>query len=560
VHGFTSAFAPGFDTLGLSPVAFAGNIPGRGSLLLSSVSASALIGTIPGRGILTLAGLGLDLPQPAFDKVPVYSGTVVTVSGSDASAFESASATLRANNGGTYVVPPGTYTLGRQVAGLNGLLLDGVPSIDIRNCTNKVVIDVRGCTFLTTPGLKFGAFDPDHGGVPIDITTFAAGAYPHPPISYACQIGPVIWITGNTEVEVWGSGPSGTLFDGNINNINIGGLWHAAGDGGRALQHYGIWYHENHKFSFFNGATGKHFCTDAFSYGWVGMNSTLPTKPHYHENLVCLENGRLGASWVGGNHAQYVWCEFRRNSMIALTNGIQSVPSSGMDFENETSFDAQDGFSLWNGTFTRCIFSDNYGCGLISASGQSRQSMTFNYCTFDAGHGQTSVVPSARLWTFNHCLLVGAFNGILTQADAIANGGTGATSEAIVFNDSTFDVHGSASLAGLTHEWADSGAFSGVNTFAVPPQINLAGYAPKFNRCTFNIDNWLLDPDHNTTTTATYTDCTFNGPQSGAPIWGIFNGVNNINYAVPYPGWGTIVQNLSNVVNNGSIYVNGVLH
>jgi hypothetical protein len=501
-----------------------------------------------------ISSASLDIAQPSTTKVPTYVGTTVTPSANTAAALEAACVTLNNNGGGTLDLRGfSTYTVGRQVAGLNGLYYDGVPSINIQNCTSKVVVDVRGCTFTTSASLWFGAFDPDHSGTPIDITTFAAGAYPHPPIAYAAQIGPVISITGNVDVEIWGSGSvslvgaGATLFDGNVSNLTIGGLWHAAGDGGRALQHYGIVEDNNGSFQILNGATGKHFATDALGMKWTNLTGALPKKTKYVENFDAIENGRLGWSWVGGNHCNMVWCRSLRNSMVAYTNGIQSVPSSGMDIENETSFTSQDPFSLYNGTFTRCTFSDNFGCGVISASGQSRQAMTWNYCTLDAGHGQTSMVPDARYWVLNHCLLIGAFNGLITQADMTGNGGQGIADEALIAYDTTFDVHASASLAGLTHEFGDTGSSAGVNTFAVTPQVSLGGPWAQMIRCTFNIDQYLLDPPQNANT-VTYIDCTINGFQSGAPIWGIFGGTCQFVYTNPVPGYGTVHQNVTNIV------------
>lgn len=105
-------------------------------------------------------------------------------------AFIDASAALCAAGGGTLLIPPGTYTVGRQVRATQsnqGYAYLGEDIITLSGCSHPVVIEGTGATLTLANGLKFGSFDWSTG------TAYTPASLPFTDANYAASVGPCWW-------------------------------------------------------------------------------------------------------------------------------------------------------------------------------------------------------------------------------------------------------------------------------------------------------------------------------------------------------------------------------
>lgn len=410
------------------------------------------------------------------------------------------------------VVPAGTYLVGRQTFANGtgkGYSYLGEDIVSIANCTKPVILDLRGVTIKTAPGLKYGSFSPTTGAA----VNVSPVVLPYAVADSAAQIGNMFLLTNNASVEILGP----FELDGNINNQVIGGQY---GDTGWQLQHTGIKAYGNGAFAIRTSANLHHFGLDGVAMGWPGMTRALATKPHYLESVSSTYNGRLGASWVGGNHLFATNCTFSNTGQNGV---VASNPGSGFDAENESG--SAEGEGLFGATFINCNFDNNRSTAFVSDEAPATD-ITFNNCRFSGSTTGYAIWPKVMRLVMSGCLIVGralAFKAVTSAVDAAQISNT-------VFSTDVAD----APYGGMT---ADSGF-----------DIQAAHYA-SFTSCTFKMGTygmlWGTDPVEY----PTFTNCRFTASGTQAPFRGHFYGTTTLT-------GGTTATTY--IDNHGTFLINGV--
>jgi hypothetical protein len=299
-------------------------------------------------------------------------------------AFQAASAVIQTNDGGKLVIPAGTYTVGSQTfAGAfgQGYSYRGARIINIRNCTNPVVIEFQGAKLKLANGLKFGSFNPVTGAV------YNPASMPFTNADYAADVGVFIDIEDNQNVTITGS----CELDGNIQNIALGGTW---GDTGYQCISYGILAYGNLILSIENVYT-HHHALDGIVLGWIGQTATDPARPTTLTNIVSEYNARQGISIVGGTGITVNDSKFNFTGRSTFNSG----PSAGIDIEAESGV-------VRRLVFNNCEAIANVGVGFLADSGDSAD-ITCNDCKF-VGTTNYSIWPKKPQMVFNSCLIVGS--------------------------------------------------------------------------------------------------------------------------------------------------------
>lgn len=299
-------------------------------------------------------------------------------------AFQAASAVIQANDGGKLVVPAGTYTVGSQTfAGAfgQGYSYRGARIIDIRNCTNPVVIEFQGAKLKLANGLKFGSFNPVTGAV------YNPPSMPFTNADYAADVGVFIDVEENQNVSIVGS----CELDGNIQNISLGGTW---GDTGYQCVSYGILAYGNLILNIENVYT-HHHALDGVALGWTGLTAQDPAKPTKLLNVVSEYNARQGISIVGGKGITLESCKFNFTGRSTFS----SAPGAGIDFEAESSV-------VRNVTLINCETIGNTGVGFLADVGDNADISAYS-CNF-VGTTFYSIWPKMPRISFYDCLIVGA--------------------------------------------------------------------------------------------------------------------------------------------------------
>lgn len=306
----------------------------------------------------------------------------------DNDAFRMASALVSSYGGGTLVIPPGTYVIGKQdFAGASGqgYAYRAHDVVYITGCTRPVRIDAAGAKLVVAAGLKYGAFDPTTGNSYNGGSTFTNS-------DYRADCPRVIRIQDNTGgVSIVGP----IEIDGNSANLVAGGSF---GDTGYQVYGYGIYIHSACRntvcydvYTHDNVVDGVLFQSDVTSFSDPPDDSAL-------YNIVSENNGRQGISITAANGLSLYNCRFSKSGRGA----VASAPMSGCDIEP-----ASVGICR-NIQFYSCEFSDNKSNGLVSGSGNIglTREIGFTNCLFWSSDGATAWVQSDG-FTFNRCRFFG---------------------------------------------------------------------------------------------------------------------------------------------------------
>ena len=278
----------------------------------------------------------------------------------DTEAFQKAAALIQEAGGGTLVIPPGTYVVGRQ---------NHVPG-EYPYYRAEPIFRVKELKFLRiegnraklrlSAGLRFGSFDKDTG------ERYDPPALPFVDGKYAAYVGHMLDISASRDVTI-----RDVELDGNAGELIIGGPY---GDTGRQLPACGMFL-RNCKNVSIERVHSHHHALDGIMIGWYGLKEGDPAAPHSLEECVFEYNGRQGLSWIGGRGLTARRCKFNHTGR-ALNGGkaVASAPGAGLDIEAEESI-CRDGY------FEDCEFVNNGGCGMAADSGDGGYSR-FVRCLF----------------------------------------------------------------------------------------------------------------------------------------------------------------------------------
>ena len=310
-------------------------------------------------------------------------------------AFQKAAAYLQAN-GGTLVVDPGTYIVGKQR--LSGSFEAGSsyfaePILSFKDV--KKPINIRGykAVLKAADGLKYGSFNPVTGEKDSirkksNRTDYYASAYTF------------INATGCSSVSI-----KGLTLDGNSVKLEIGPTF---GPEGNQLPATGISLYNNKEVNIVDCYI-HHCALDAIIVAWTGLTDADPIYPHTIKNVKAKYNGRQGISWVGGNNLTVINSEFSSTGK-ALNNGVPvaGLPAAGIDIEIENSV-------IKNGNFINCLVYNNAGYGL-SCLGHNTFNINFRKVTF-IGTTNDAAFPKSQCFSFDSCTFVGKVVGIHGDKD-----------------------------------------------------------------------------------------------------------------------------------------------
>lgn len=282
----------------------------------------------------------------------------------DTDAFAAAAYVINSSGGGTLLIPPGTYIVGKQT--LTGSFGQGAswrasPIIRISGCTHPVLITGQGsgrrrAVLKAADGLRFGSFHPVTGApfnpvLPFVDRDYQANAY----------FG-MVELAGNASVAV-----ANLELDGNIEGLVLGGFW---GDVGRQCGASGILCIGNHTVSVEDVHT-HHHGLDGVQVAYA-YQAAATLHPHTLTNVRSEYNARQGLSWVGASGLTARNCQFSHTGRARFS----SAPGAGVDVEPEDT-------QLSQGLFEDCEIVDNIGPAVVSdgtAGSNSVSNVTFRRC------------------------------------------------------------------------------------------------------------------------------------------------------------------------------------
>ena len=379
----------------------------------------------------------------------------------DTKAFQNAAAFLQAN-GGTLIIDPGTYIVGKQR--LSGSYTAGSsyfaePILSFIDAKKPITILGNKATLKAADGLKYGSFNPITGEKDSIRKEGITSSY------YASAF-IFIYARHCSSITI-----NGLILDGNSGKLNIGP---AFGPEGIQLVALGIGLYSNKK-ALVSDCYIHHCALDGIIVSWTGLKDTDPIYPHTIRNVIARYNGRQGLSWVGGNNLTVINSEFSSTGK-AFNNNIPviSKPSAGIDIEIENSI-------IRNGNFINCLVSDNAGPGIISI-GHDTYNINFKKCTF-IGTTNSAAYPKSQGFSFDSCTFVGKVERIFGSEDK---------SKAISFKDCLFTMDSTLSPNGKV--FGDHCEFYEAQNVI-------------FDHCTFDAGNRNL-PVFNTPE-ITFLNCTF---------------------------------------------------
>jgi hypothetical protein len=313
----------------------------------------------------------------------------------DTKAFQKAAAFLQ-KNGGTLIIDPGTYIVGKQR--LSGSYLAGSsyfeePILEFKNATKPIIIKGYKAILKAANGLKYGFFNPITG-LPDSIRKQGNRS------SYYATAYIFVNAVGCKSISV-----KGLTLDGNSEKLNISS---SHDDIGIQLMATGIRMYNNESVDI-EDCYIHHCGLDAIIIAWTGLKNTDPIYSHTIKNVIASYNGRQGLSWVGGNNLTVVNSQFSSTGKAVNNNKpVVSKPSAGIDIEVENSI-------IKNGHFINCYVNDNAGAGIISI-GQDTYNINFKNCRF-IGTSNSAAYPKSAGFSFDSCTFVGKVERIFGSSD-----------------------------------------------------------------------------------------------------------------------------------------------
>lgn len=311
----------------------------------------------------------------------------------DTAAFARLSSHVNANGGGAIALRPVTYIVGAhgpKPGARPGDHAWGAGDIlHFVGCTQAITIEGNGARLRAPAGLHFGTFDrrtglPAPTGLPTaEFFKNSAGPY----------LGMIFFekCTGAIAVR-------NIELDGNLTGLVVGGTWSN-----------GVGWNSPGTGLLFIGNSGPAQLSRIYSHhhpqdGLELIDSVNRSGSTITSDSVFEYNGRQGCSITGGRNYVFERCKFQHTGRA----GLASRPGAGVDIEAEA-------VTVRNVSFSKCIFSDNFGFGLVAGSGDS-EGITCDGCTFIG----TTTWP---LWAdkprmrFSNCTIVGTVIRVSGETD-----------------------------------------------------------------------------------------------------------------------------------------------
>lgn len=308
----------------------------------------------------------------------------------DTDAFAALSAYVNGRGGGTVVLRPVTYIVGKHLpptGGPRAFAFTPSPILHFTGCRAPVVVRGNGAVLRAEGGLRFGSFDPRSGRAVERGSNFfdrSFRASPYMAMIYAEQC------SGGVDIR-------DIELDGNLAALAIGGHW---GDLGWQVPGTGLRLADN---------SGPEIVQRVHSHDHPqdGMMIDGPSQrvaSSIIADVICEYNVRQGCSIVGGRNYSFERCRFRHTGKA----GMRSAPSAGVDIEAGKK-------TIRSLRFSGCEFSDNSGPGMVAGTGDSADAI-FVSCTF-IGTTRWSVWPNKPGFRFSNCLFVGSLVHAYGDAD-----------------------------------------------------------------------------------------------------------------------------------------------
>lgn len=423
------------------------------------------------RKVLVVVGLAGLLPSAARSATsdaitPEAFGAKGDGRTNDTKAFAAMSEYVNARGGGTVVLRPVTYVVGRQGdwAKLTTDRRGGefsfppAPIIHFVNCRAPVIVRGNGAILRAANGLRFGSFDPTtrrpfHPQLPFVDRKYRASPYVAMVYVQGCSS-----LVEITDLEL----------DGNLGVLEIGGKW---GDGGWQIPGSGIQLVDNSGPERLSRVYCHHHPLDGLMIKSSAQRMLLSTIT----DVTCDYNGRQGCSITGGRNYSFSRCRFRHTGK----GGLRSKPGAGLDIEAERPR------TIRSLSFSGCEFSNNASVGVGADSGDSL-GVSFDDCTF-VGTSNWAIWPNKPGMRFNNSMFVGPMVRAFGDPDP---------ARATQFHDCRFLDDPKYSPTGEVYE----------GTKPPFPIVVLQGRANVlFNRCELTLTHRCSLP--RTTSDVVYSDC-----------------------------------------------------
>jgi hypothetical protein len=310
----------------------------------------------------------------------------------DTDAFAALSTHVNARGGGTILLRPVTYIVGKQGPSRGGKADFAFAPIDILhfvNCRGDIVIRGNGAKLICAAGLRYGGFDRGNGKPLPDARAnldLNKRAVPYLAMIHAENC------SGNVEI-------SNLELDGNLHALQIGGRyskagWQAGASGIRLIGSKGA------------ERLSRIHCHHHAQDGIILTGASTRRALTIVSDTLCEDNGRVGCSITRGRNYSFKRCKFRRSGR----SGLRSAPAAGVDIEAESG-------PIRNLVFSECEFADNAGFGLVANAGDSEQA-TFTNCTF-IGTTNWAAWPNKPRFRFLTCLFVGQIVHVYGDSDPL---------------------------------------------------------------------------------------------------------------------------------------------
>jgi len=433
-----------------------------------------------------LAAAAASLPSPARATIaaaqvtPERFGAKGDGRTNDTSAFTAMSAHLNAIGGGTIVLQQTTYLVGEQhpAEGGNGPSFAPSDIIHLSGCKGSIRIEGNGARLRCAPGLRYGRFDPRTG------RPFPDAAKPDA-TNKAMPYFAMIYIEKcSGEVTI-----SNLELDGNLGAHWIGGRaapggWQAGATGIRLIGNTGP-------------ETLRRIHSHHHAQDGMILAPTLDRKGSTAlTDVVCEFNGRQGCSVTGGRNFGFRHCIFRHTGRAVL----HSDPGAGVDIEAEHG-------PIRNVLFEDCEFSDTFGFGLVSGTGDSAD-IGFSRCKF-VGTTNWAACPGSPDMRFNDCLFAGSIAYCHGDADP---------ARAAHFDDCTFSDD--TKFSPTRRLFFGNGKRKWIAVLPKNPNV-------RFGRCRFKLNGDAILPWSDNE--VIYADCVMSqsSPEKSAPL-GTYIGTNSI--------------------------------
>lgn len=299
----------------------------------------------------------------------------------DTLAFAAMAAHVNRMGGGRVLLRPVTYLVGAQTrSGSVDYAFEPQAIMNFASCSGAIAIEGNGARLRCASGLRYGTFNRDSGNPTSHPTPYYRGGEVATPYHAMINVEDCRGTVDISDLEL----------DGNLANLVIGGQF---GDTGWQIPASGIRLSGNSGAERLNNVFTHHHALDGILID--GLDAPRTNRSSF-QRVHCTYNGRQGCSITGGRGYDFSDCRFEHTGK----SRISSAPGAGVDIEAEA------GRSVSDLSFTRCVFANNTGPGMLADSGPAERA-SFSNCTF-IGTTSWGTWPRKPGFRFSRCTFVGA--------------------------------------------------------------------------------------------------------------------------------------------------------